>query len=55
MLLITALLTMHKDTKSLLKWPEVSPFKSLSNDFPYAERKKKVCFKYNQVPQNFGL
>jgi hypothetical protein len=37
---MTQFLTMHKETKSLLKWPEVSPFKSLSNDFPYAESKK---------------
>lgn len=54
MLLISELLTMHKETKSLLKWPEVSPFKSLSNDFPYTERKNYTS-KYKQVPQNFGL
>jgi hypothetical protein len=53
--LITELLTMHKETKSLLKWPEASPFKSLSNDFPYTKRKKKHASEYNQVHQNFGL
>jgi hypothetical protein len=43
---------MHKETKSLLKWPEVSPFKSLSNDFPYTERKNKYALntiKYHKI------
>lgn len=31
---------MHKDTKSLLKCPEVSPLNSLSKDFPYTVKGK---------------